>query len=89
VLLVVVAEANGGGQAVCSQWMAMPDDGSALSLFCVFFFFPVFLLLPVSVSCFSVSSSSFFFSFLTMAQGGVAAVAMGRNSNGGVAAQWL
>jgi len=51
--LMVVAE------WLCSQWMAMPDGGSALSLLCVFFF-SVFLLLPVSVSCSSVSSSSFF-----------------------------
>jgi hypothetical protein len=35
--VLLVAEANGGGQAVCSQWMEMPDGGSALSLFCVFF----------------------------------------------------
>jgi hypothetical protein len=74
--LVVVAEANGGGQAVCSQWMAMPDGGSALSLFCVFFFLCFFFspfLYPASLSLLPL----FFFSFLTMAQGGVAAVAMG------------
>jgi hypothetical protein len=37
VLLVVVAKANDGGQAVCSQCMAIPDSVSALSLFCDFF----------------------------------------------------
>jgi hypothetical protein len=81
VLLVVMAEANGGGQAVCSQWMAMLDGGSALSLFCVSSSSRFCLLLL----CLFV----LFFSFLTRAQGGVAAVAMGRNRNGGVAAQWL
>jgi maltodextrin utilization protein YvdJ len=49
-------------------------DGNARQRFCPFFvlcFFSVFLLLPVYVSFSSVSSSSLF-SFLTMAQGGVA-----------------
>ena len=82
---MVAAKAGGGGHTVCSQWMAMPDGGSALSLFCVFF--PVFILLPVSVSYFV--SSSFFFFFLMMAQGGVVAMAMRSNINGGVVTQWL
>jgi hypothetical protein len=36
VLLMVVAVAHAGDQVVCSQWVAIPDGGSALSLFCVF-----------------------------------------------------
>jgi hypothetical protein len=65
---------------LCSQWMAMPDGGSALSLLCVFF---VFLLLPVSVSCSSVSSSSFF-----LLEDGLrwsCCGATGRNGGGGYA----
>jgi len=89
VLLVVVAEANDGGQAVCSQCMAIPDSVSALSLFCDFF---MFLLLPVSISCFSVSSSSLFFflqwlkvEWLWWQWGGIA---MAESRHGSCGNQW-
>ena len=66
---------------LCSQWMAMPDGGSALSLLCVFFC--VFLLLPISVSCSYVSSSSFF--LLEDGSRWSCCGATGRNGGGGYA----
>ncbi|KAJ6945003.1 hypothetical protein NC651_000132 [Populus alba x Populus x berolinensis] len=33
-MLLVLMVAHGGDKVGCTQWVAIPDDGSALSLFC-------------------------------------------------------
>ena len=63
-----IGSVDGGGMAVLDsggRMAVLVVDGDARRRFCpfsalCFFFFSVFLLLPVSVSCSSVSSSSFF-----------------------------
>jgi hypothetical protein len=84
-----VGSVGGGGMAVLDgggRMAVLAVDGDARRRFCPFSalcFFCVFLLLPISVSCSSVSSSSFF--LLEDGSRWSCCGATGRNGGGGYA----